>query len=605
MEALPAGEAVSAAEPAPETAVDPVLDVIARSQEAYDVGVEAMRGGETEEARRHFDRALEIIRTCGIQPDDDERLRAAYDTLLENIATLEAELEESPEEPSGDEQVLPADELGRITEPTEESSQPVIEPPPAAEATWDIPMMINDKVLAWVDIFRTRKGFTNSFVGGFERYGWYAEMIHRIFQEEGLPKDLIYLAFMESTYKTNAYSRARAKGIWQFMTPTGREYGLKVNRYVDERSHPEKSTRAAARYLRDLYATFGDWHLAMAAYNTGAGNIIRAQRRSGRTDYWDLAKTRYMRTETKNFVPGILALALMAKTPERYGYSGLTHNPPLTYDRVRVDGPTKLSTLARLSGSTEEEIKFLNPHLRIGVTPPGEKNYEVLVPAGRGAEFLARYHATPESERTASVAATHRVRRGETLASIAARYGTTVEEVARANNLRNANRIHIGMELEVPGLSGTPVSRYAPYHVVRRGETLFSIARAYGISLKNLLSWNGLTERTIIKPGVRLVVGRVGTAEGVAPTSTVAEGPAGETAQGPAAMAAAGAVSVPGGGETAPDQGGEKVLYRVRRGDNLHRIAERFRTTVDNLRAWNKLEGDSIRAGEVLTIFAN
>src|SRR5262249_106566 len=178
----------------------------------------------------------------------------------------------------------------------------------------------------------------------------------------------------------------------------------------------EKSTRAAARYMKDLYATLGDWHLAIAAYNTGAGNVMRAQRRSGKTNFWDLAKTRYMRTETKNFVPAILALALMSKDPQKYGFEGLEHNQPLQFDPAKVSSPTALNRVARLVDWEVDDLKFLNPQLRLGVTPPGEQDYEVLVPSGRGAMFTTAYSALPESERTARLTNLHTVRRGETLA---------------------------------------------------------------------------------------------------------------------------------------------------------------------------------------------
>jgi len=429
-------------------------------------------------------------------------------------------------------------------------------------------------------------------------------MIHRIFKEEGLPADLIYMAFLERTYKTSAYSRARARGIWQFMTPTGREYGLKVNRYVDERAHPEKSTRAAARYMKDLYATLGDWHLAIAAYNTGAGNIMRAQRRSGKTNYWDLAKSKYMLRETKNFVPAILALALMAKDPAKYGFEGLEHNTPLVYDRVSVDGPTQLSLVARLSGVTEDEIRQLNPHLRMGVTPPGEKDYEVMVPAGRGESFTAAYDAMPAAEKTARLAAVHTVRRGETLATIASRYGTTVGDLRATNHIRNANRLSVGTQLTVPNgstrqqmMETARESRYTPYHVVRRGETLSSISRAYGLRLATLLDWNGLTAQSVIVPGKRLIVSHEAV---VAPADRTMR-----PRQTDATASSAGFVSVPGGGQAPPDPGGEKVVYRVRSGDNLFRIAQKYGTSVENLKAWNNIPGDGIRAGVLLTIYPN
>ncbi|MGH9868879.1 MAG: LysM peptidoglycan-binding domain-containing protein [Candidatus Polarisedimenticolia bacterium] len=599
----------------PEPAVDdPIEDpaeaIIDRAQEAFDMGMNALRVGNPEGAREHFDRAVQIFQESGMV-EENARVRDAFERMQDDIAELEFESGEPPDQ-APDAVPSPTEQLDDITadlspEKAQEELRQVA--PEARRVTFDIPMVLNQQVLGWVEIFKNRRDFRNSFLGGYERYGWYEEMIHRTLAEEGMPQDLIYMAFLESTYKTSAYSRARAKGIWQFMTPTGRQYGLKVDRFVDERSHPEKSTRAAARYMKDLYGIFGDWHLAIAAYNTGAGNIMRAQRRSGKTSYWDLARTKYMRLETKNFVPAILALALISKDPAKYGFEGVRHNPTLRYDTVSVNGATKLSLIARLAEVSEDDIRFLNPHLRLGVTPPYEKTYEVKVPAGAGVQVARGYEALPESERITAVASTHTVRRGETLASIASRYGISVRELSSLNGIRNANRISIGTRLTVPSIPGASIAepegrssrrashgtKYAPYHVVRRGDTLSGISREYGVSLRNLMAWNDLTKDATIRPGTKLMVSRTASAAPVERAVPVEK----------TAPPAAGVVSVPGGGQTQPDPAGQKLTYRVRRGDNLFRIAMKYKTTVENLRSWNNLMDDSINAGDLLTIYPN
>lgn len=629
-EALPGGGSHAGETRSHAEREDQVEETIAAARELYDQGLETMRSGDLDQARAQFDAAVAVFTNSSIPVSESPQLQEALDMLQNDIASLELDIEEAPggvpdAEPS------PVEGLeGITTELSPEQAQKEMEKvgPEAQAISFDIPMIVNEKVLGWVEIFKERSPFRKSFVGGYERYGWYEPMIHRIFDEEGLPADLIYLAFLESTYKTSAYSRARAKGIWQFMIPTGREYGLKVNRYVDERSHPEKSTRAAARYLKDLYATFGDWHLAMAAYNTGAGNVLRAQKRSGKTAFWDLAKTKHMRTETKNFVPAILALALMSKDPATYGFEAVEHGPELRTDRVTVDGPTKLSLVARLAGVTEDEIRFLNPHLRMGVTPPGERDYEVLVPRGRATQFIAAYQALPEQEKRAKLAQVHRVARGETLQTIAGRYGTTVQELVFVNRIKNPNRLSVGTELTVPSLGEVSALRAtsratsrpsrlegaradeadqkegAPYHVIRRGDTLSAIARSYGVPLKSLLSWNSMTERTVLRPGTRIVV-NAGTLRRSA-LQMAPETPAPARVEASTiAVAQAGMVSIPGGGQAPPDPAGDKVVYRIRRGDNLFRIAQKFRTSVDNLKEWNNIPGDSIRAGATLTIYPN
>jgi membrane-bound lytic murein transglycosylase D len=595
----------------PQGAADDSAEaIIDRAQDAYELGMNALRVGNNDGAREHFDRAIQIFQESG-QVEVNARVREAFEKMQEDIAAMEQETDEATEAapdavPSPTEKL---DDIDAEISPEKAERELRNAGPETREVTFDIPIVLNEKVLGWIEIFKNRKDFRGSFLGGYERYGWYEEMIHRTFEEEGMPRDLIYMAFLESTYKTSAYSRARAKGIWQFMTPTGRQYGLKVDRYVDERSHPEKSTRAAARYMRDLYGIFGDWHLAIAAYNTGAGNIMRAQRRSGKTSYWDLAKTNYMRLETKNFVPAILALALMSKDPAKYGFEGLQRNPTLRFDTVSVKGATRLSLIARLANADEEAIRFLNPHLRLGVTPPYENDYEVKVPAGTGVQVAQAYEALPESERITRLASTHTVRRDARHRLAAARYGISVRELTSMNGIRNANRISIGTRLTVPSVPGMAPedetrgrstrkvargSKYAPYHVVRRGDTLSAISRAYGVPMKSLMAWNGLSQKSKLMPGARLVVGRGASSTPVSRPAPVGKAPT-----------PAGLVSIPGGGQSSPDPAGEKVTYRVRRGDNLFRIAMKYRTTVENLRAWNNLPGDSINVGDVLTIYPN
>ena len=676
--------------------------LISSAQRQFDAGLEALQDGEVEEARALFESALDTYLNSSILDSGSPELHAAMNKLIDDVADLELDLQDVPGQhpeavPS------PVEDLANITTtltPEEAERELAKVRPDASAATYDIPMVVNDKVLAWIDIFQNSRPFRESFIGGYQRYGWYEPMITRILREEGVPLDLIYLAYLESTYKTSAYSRARAKGIWQFMTATGRMYGLTVDRYTDERSHPEKSTRAAARYLRDLHDEFGDWHLAMAAYNTGAGNVRKAMRRSGKNDFWSVSETRYMRTETKNFVPAILALALMSKNPARYGFGDLQHNDPLEYDRVEVDGPTMLSLVAKLSGSTESEIQFLNPHLRLGVTPPGRKNYEVFVPRGRGATFMASYEALPEADRGAKIATVHRVRKGETLASIARRYGTSMRELASANGIRNPHRIAVGMELTVPTFPGSgttlaaapvDVDRTASYHVVRRGDTLSRISFAYGVPLRSLLAWNGLGENSILRPGQRIAVkatpsptvsasappvsggtgthrvrrgetlakiaqsygttvSRIADMNGISDPHKITVGmrlKVPGSSDEPVAEAPPPAAEVEGArsyvvrrGDTLhgiskshgvrlsdlldwnglsprsviypgmrlalvpPEDGASgPTTYRIRHGDNLFRIAQKFRTSVEQIMVWNNMPDDRIRVGDVLTIY--
>ncbi len=272
-----------------------------------------------DEARESFDRAIERLTTGPVGAREDTRLADAYADLLRQIQEVELASYQSgsglsPEEP------IPIDMLNEI--------EPEISPEDAARerallqgdnVPTDVPVVINDKVLAWLGIYQTR--LHDKFQEGLTRSGRYIDMLRSVFREEGLPEDLVYMAHVESAYKPYAYSRARAKGIWQFIAETGSRYGLRRDYWIDERSDPELSTRAAAAYLKDLHEMFGDWYLAMAAYNAGEGKIQRALGRLGQVDFWAIARTSQIRLETKNYVPAILAAILISKNPEKFGFS--------------------------------------------------------------------------------------------------------------------------------------------------------------------------------------------------------------------------------------------------------------------------------------------
>ena len=234
--------------------------------------------------------------------------------------------------------------------------------------TFDIPMVLNDKVVSYVEYFSNRqKAF---FSASLARSGRYVEAFRKTFDEAGIPKDLVYMAHVESAFKTNAYSKAKAKGIYQFIAATGRRYGLRIDSWVDERSDPEKSARASAAYLKDLHAMFGDWYLALAAYNAGEGKVQRSLAKTRKEDFWSLASTKLLRAETKNYVPAILAATLIAKQPEKYGFD-VQLDPPVVTEVVKIEGQTDLRILARLADVDLETLRQLNLQLRRGMTPPG------------------------------------------------------------------------------------------------------------------------------------------------------------------------------------------------------------------------------------------
>jgi membrane-bound lytic murein transglycosylase D len=404
-----------------------------------------------------------------------------------------------------------------------------LDPPPGAdpvraveslaEAQIDVPL--NAKVLSFVRLFSGRlKGYIE---GGLERGAQFLPMIREIFRAEGLPEELVFVPLVESAFKPTALSRAKAKGVWQFIPSTGREHGLRRDWYVDERSDVEKSTRAAAKYLKTLYAMFGDWHLALASYNAGPGRVQQAMRRSGRDDFWSItARGRYLPRETRDYVPLILAAVVIARNPAEYG---LTIAPSALQgiETVVVPGPVDLRRVADWAGTTVEVIQALNPELRRWTTPANVVGYELKVPAGT-AEPVRAGLATASPEQLSPVAY-HIVRNGETIAGIARKLKVTRSDLAEANFLSSKARLTPGQQLIIPKApplerpadppasapSPATVASEAPTapvqltHRVQPGDTLFSIARRYGTSVASLQQLNQL-RGTLIQAGQRLTV---------------------------------------------------------------------------------------------------
>ncbi len=386
---------------------------------------------------------------------------------------------------------------------------------PANAIRYEIPLQTNQAVDDWIDYFRSE--IPDRFSTYLRRSGRYESMIRTKLREAGLPEDLLYLALIESGMNPNAYSRARAVGLWQFMAGTARKYGLEVDYWVDERRDPVKATDAAIRYLSDLYDEFGSWYLAAAAYNAGEGRVRRGIARTGSHSYWDLVDARVLHRQTRNYVPKLIAAALIGHDPGRYGFSDIDPDPRVAYDTVHVPDATSFDVIAKAAGVSEDAVDELNPEYRRHVTPPNRKAV-VRVPAGHAEHFASAYEEIPASKRVTWLV--HRVTRGQTLSGIAARYGTSVRAILAANRGVSPRRLQIGERLVVPreGMNGpvhlasrsrsrAPVPAGGATVVVRRGDTLWAIARRYNVSTRQLMSWNGLTSASI-HPGDRLEVRR-------------------------------------------------------------------------------------------------
>jgi membrane-bound lytic murein transglycosylase D len=302
----------------------------------------------------------------------------------------------------------------------------------------------NDRVRYFVSYFCKARGIY--MAEALARSGRYVPMMAAILQQAGLPEELVYLSLIESGFSPYATSRSRAVGPWQFMRTTGIRYGLRIDSWVDERRDPVKSTRAAAAYLKDLHQQFGEWFLAAAAYNAGEGSVVNAIQRSQTNDFWRVSQATDLKEETRNYVPKFIAVALIASEPEKCGLNGISYEPPLAYDEVSIQRPLSLEIVARLAKVTVGEIKELNPALLRNTTPPTTENFRLRVPAGGRAAFEQAYKATFDSKQVKVV--TYTVKKGETLAALAKRYQTKVDQIMEFNGLKTP-QLRAGQQLIV------------------------------------------------------------------------------------------------------------------------------------------------------------
>jgi membrane-bound lytic murein transglycosylase D len=311
---------------------------------------------------------------------------------------------------------------------------------------FDIPIVINGKVEQFIQYFQTT--IRGKFVTWLGRSEKYIPFMKNVLKEHGLPEDLVYLALIESGFNPYAYSRAKAVGMWQFISMTGKRYGLRVDWWVDERRDPEKSTIAAAKYLKDLHDMFECWYLAAAGYNAGEYKIIKAIKRYQTEDFWKLTQYRYLKRETKDYVPLMIAAALVAKDPEKYGFTDVEYQDPLQYDKVNVPELTNLSLIAKACETSLDEIKDLNPEIRRGVTPPNESEYEIKIPFGKKDLFLNNFEMLQPFEKFPFK--THPVKKGETLKRIAGCYRVDLEPLLEINHLSKTSQVSKGMTLLIP-----------------------------------------------------------------------------------------------------------------------------------------------------------
>ncbi len=333
----------------------------------------------------------------------------------------------------------------------------LVRSPRANEFDFDIPIVINARVEQFIECFQTTA--RDRFVVWLGRSQKYIPLMKNLFKAHGLPEDLVYIAFIESGFDPYAYSRSKASGPWQFIYWTGKRYGLRVNWWVDERRDPEKSTLAAAKYLKDLHERFECWYLAAAGYNAGEYKIVNAMKRYRTVDFWKLAEYQYLKRETKNYVPQMIAAALIAKDPKRYGFTDVEYEEPLRYEKVKVPALTGLFLVAKACETSVDEIKNLNPELQRGVTPPNEDAYEIKIPFGKKDSFVKNFEVLQPFEKFQFK--THLVKTGETLSGIARLYRVDLEPFLELNHLKKTSRISKGMTLLIPLSKDEEIKRFA------------------------------------------------------------------------------------------------------------------------------------------------
>lgn len=528
---------------------------------------EARTGGQFEQAQQDLDQAYRILAELASEEGAEEEIQKlasaieqTYLALLPHLKYLSADsplsllLEGLSEEKI---EALPPDatELVRIHQLSQRS---------------DMPIDANAKVVASIHFFQTRGRAT--YMSWMKRAGRFRELILDILRQEGVPADLFFVAMIESGFNPHAYSRAHAVGLWQFIEETGRLQGLHQDYWVDERRDPIKSTRAAAKHFKDLYAEFQDWRLALAAYNAGRNRITRAIEQARSRVFWQLDLPR----ETENYVPLFMAAVAISKDPALWGFDPVEPDPPLAFDEVELSAHLPyidLKTAAKILGINFTVLRDLNPELRHPFTPPLDGNrtsYRLRVPQGKGQGFLARYASLPPAQKLALHP--YKVRRRDTLSTIARRFATDSRLLAEINHLRNPNRLYPGQILQIP-MAATATAREKQVYRVRPGDTLSSIARRHGVSLEALKQWNKL-KNDLIHPGDQLVIW--------ASTSTPT----------PAAVSKTHPPSTPG----------KPKFHIVKKGETLWSLAQSLGVTVAELKEWNGLRDTSLQIGQRLIV---
>ncbi len=583
----------------PPAESDPVAELVARVEKQYQVGLEAFHAGQNDVAKLDFDAAFNLLLGSTLDIRSDDRLEAEFNRIVEGVNHLDlgglaSDTGTQKSEPA------PIDETNGIT-PSADANVRAKAQAEIKSTHSDLPLMMTDQVAGYISYFSNRGRGT--FEHAFARSGRYHDMMVKILKEEGVPQDLIYLAQAESGFHPLAVSRVGARGIWQFMGSRARGYGLHHSMYVDDRQDPEKSTRAAARHLRDLYAQFGDWYLAMAAYNSGPGTVQAAVKRTGYADFWELYRRNVLPKETRNYVPIILAVTIVTKNLSHYGFDDVSMDEPLLYDSVNINYPVDLRLVAECVDATQAQLQELNPSL-LRLTTPREGTFELHLPVGTKNQYQTSIAEIPKDMRLWW--RYHKVQPGDTVASLSRQYHMPAKSIATTNHLEGAD-LEAGAKVLIPVPAGKhPYSDNATYarritrYRVRKGDTVETVAENFGLSPQMVRRWNGIHGGDSLR-GRRVLALHLP----VSPDSEIASAkskssihPRKTTQIASAKTPENKAVQTP---ENDSSEQSTVLRHKVKSGETLYSIANTYKTTVAALKR-NNGNVATLRPGMILVV---
>src|SRR5947208_5648672 len=485
--------------------------LIQKVQEEFAAGEQNFKAGHLEAARKDFDDAVDWLLESGYDPNSDPKLSELFHRVVDTVYAYELQafragdgFNEAPAVPAA------IDEVAEMTFPVDPGLKARAEEA-AKNISHDLPLTVNDQVLSFVNFFQTPRG-RDIVETGLRRAGRYREMISRVLREEGLPQDLIYLAQAESAFQPLALSRAGAWGIWQFVAYRGQQNGLRHTWWIDARQDPEKATHAAAQHLRDLYKLYGDWYLAMAAYNCGPGNVQKGIERTGYADFWELYKRNVLPRQTKNYVPIIVALTLIAKDAKHYGIQ-VDPEAPVPTDVVKPGRAIDLRLVAETIDVDVETLRSLNPSL-LRLATPDDPSFELHLPVGAAGRFSAEIADIPSDKWVTW--RRHRVEAGETLSSISKKYHVTAAAIGDANNLERGAALDAGEKLIIPATQPQSEKRRLVGYRVRKGDTLVAIADRFSVEPEDVRKWNHMKTNRVAR-GMVLRIYTLGGAPEAAP----------------------------------------------------------------------------------------